>query len=179
MTLPASLRINAQFPFPSLVQQSGPITITKTAGIWTVGFNISNLTPVPNNTPAGNTILLVWNTLTNTFQQMPVSALPGLLRSSRIVTTTGNVPVTLTDLILLMNPAVPAPCNIQLPAALTRAGVPLSVKDLLGFCAANNISITPNGTETIDGVNAAFVMNDNFEAVTLNPLAAGGGWWIG
>lgn len=39
MTLPANIRVNAAFPFPSLVQGSGPITIYKVNGVWTVGFN--------------------------------------------------------------------------------------------------------------------------------------------
>ena len=52
MVLPANIRVNAQLPFPSLVTGTGPITITKANGVWTVGFSI-----VPfgvANPPVGN-----------------------------------------------------------------------------------------------------------------------------
>jgi hypothetical protein len=76
MTLPASIRINAQFPFPSLVSSSGPITITKSNGIWTVGLQINNLAPVPNGTPASQLEVMVYNVSTQTLQQTLVSSLP-------------------------------------------------------------------------------------------------------
>jgi hypothetical protein len=37
------MRINVGVPFPSLVMGSGPVTISKTNGIWTVGFSIDAL----------------------------------------------------------------------------------------------------------------------------------------
>jgi hypothetical protein len=76
MTLPASVRLNVNIPFPSLVIANGPVTITKSNGIWTAGFNISNLTAVPNGTLASNLEVLVWNTTTQTFQQTTASLLP-------------------------------------------------------------------------------------------------------
>jgi hypothetical protein len=76
VTVPENVRINTQVPFPSLVIANGPVTISKQSGIWTVGFNITNLTAVPNGTPAANLLVPVWNTLTNTFQQTPASLLP-------------------------------------------------------------------------------------------------------
>lgn len=39
MTLPPSIRVNTKAAFPSIVQGSGPITIAKVNGVWTVGFN--------------------------------------------------------------------------------------------------------------------------------------------
>ena len=42
MSIPPNIRVNAAFPFPALVQGSGPITITKANGIWTVGFDSSS-----------------------------------------------------------------------------------------------------------------------------------------
>lgn len=76
MTLPASIRINAQFPFPSLVNGSGPITITKSNGIWTVGLSFTNVAAVPGGTPASQLELLCYNTLTQTYQQVLASSLP-------------------------------------------------------------------------------------------------------
>jgi hypothetical protein len=44
-TIPARMRVNAQFQFPTLAIGSGPITLTKINGIWTAGF-----TPVLSTT---------------------------------------------------------------------------------------------------------------------------------
>ena len=43
MNIPRNIRVNAAFPFPALVQGSGPITVTKINGIWTIGYNGSAL----------------------------------------------------------------------------------------------------------------------------------------
>ena len=43
MNIPDNIRVNASFPFPALVQGSGPITLTKINGIWTIGYNGSAL----------------------------------------------------------------------------------------------------------------------------------------
>ena len=40
--LPARIRVNATFPFPALVQGSGPVTVSKANGIWTIGFTGSS-----------------------------------------------------------------------------------------------------------------------------------------
>lgn len=46
MALPARLRVNAAFPFPALVQGSGPVTVSKSNGIWTIGFTAAPADPV-------------------------------------------------------------------------------------------------------------------------------------
>jgi hypothetical protein len=178
MTLPASIRVNAQFPFPSLLIPSGPVTVTKQNGIWTVGFSISNLGDVPGGTPAASLEVLVYNTQTQSFQQATLSSLSGLFLSTRTVTATGAVAVLTTDRVLLWQPGVAAPVSFQLPSSVSWFGRgPLSFKDLAGNAAANNMTLLPNGGDTIDGA-ASLVMNDNYEAVTLNALP-NGGWWVG
>jgi hypothetical protein len=178
MTLPASIRINAQFPFPSLVSSSGPITITKSNGIWTVGLQFTNLGAVPNGTAAANLEVLVYNTLSQTFQQTTVSSLLQLGGSTRTVTATGAQAVLLTDSVILISQSVPAPTTFTLPTSASRYGLgPYSFKDLLGTVNGNNVTIATTGGDTIDG-QATFTLNDNFEAVTLYPLASGG-YWIG
>ena len=40
-SLPANIRVNAAFPFPALITATGPVTLSKSNGIWTVGFGTS------------------------------------------------------------------------------------------------------------------------------------------
>lgn len=53
MALPVNIRVNTSAPFPSNVNGSGPVTITKQNGIWTVGFNSALLPPLVNPTIKG------------------------------------------------------------------------------------------------------------------------------
>ena len=46
MALPASVRVNAQFPFPALVQGAGGISVAKAGGIWTIQPNFSALAQI-------------------------------------------------------------------------------------------------------------------------------------
>ena len=51
MNIPDNIRVNASFPFPALVQGSGPITLTKINGIWTIGYNGSALGVINTSPP--------------------------------------------------------------------------------------------------------------------------------
>jgi hypothetical protein len=62
MGLPANIRVNAAFPFPALVQGSGPVTVAKNNGIWTIGHSITNVAnqlPPPANYPTD--YILFWD----------------------------------------------------------------------------------------------------------------------
>lgn len=87
--MPANVRISAQFPFPSTVQGSAPITLTKLNGVFTVGFNISGLgiqTPLPAS--YATDYVIVWDSIGNTFFRMPLSGfvpLNGLVETVPVV----------------------------------------------------------------------------------------------
>jgi len=76
MTLPANVRVNMSVPFPSLVTGSGPITIAKNQGIWTVGFSTASLaSTIP---PVGNyptDYLLVYDSIAKTFFNLSITNL--------------------------------------------------------------------------------------------------------
>lgn len=182
MTLPANVRVNAQLPFPSLVYGTGPITIGKQNGIWAIGFSInvfgSIVPPVPNYP---TDFLLGYDTVNNAYFKVSITNLISSIsttisqRLQRSVTASPIV-VGVNDSILNCNIASTAAC--ALPAAATRGGAPLTFKDL-GQATANNITITPNGAEKIDG-QSNFIVRNNFQGVTLVPFADGvnTGWAI-
>ncbi len=183
MTLPANIRVNAQLPFPSLVYGSGPITIAKQNGMWTVGFSIGAFgTAVP---PLGDypiDFFMGWNANTNSFFKMSIANLVSALNTSlavarpqRAVTATPIV-VAPTDQILNCNVATAAAC--ALPAAASRNGVPVTFKDL-GQATANPITLTAFGAEKIDGA-ATYVIRNNYGWVTLMPFNDGvnSGWAV-
>jgi hypothetical protein len=183
VTLPANIRVNAQLPFPALVTGTGPITIGKVNGIWQVGFSIAAFGS--QNPPSGNyptDFLFAYDSVAKAFFKISITNLisslnivSGAARNQRSVTATPIV-IAGSDQILNCNITTAAAC--ALPAAAARNGVPLTFKDL-GQAAANNITITPNGAEMIDGA-ATFVMSNNYQSVTLVPFNDGtnAGWSI-
>jgi hypothetical protein len=175
--LPPSIRVNLQAPFPALVQGSGPVVIGKQAGIWTVQLSFAGLgvqTPPPAN--YATDYILVYDSVAQTFFKAPLTgSLFGRARTQRSVTATPIV-VASTDEILNCNITAAAAC--ALPAAATRNGLALTFKDL-GQAAAHNITLTPNGVETIDGAANA-VLKNNYQSMTLVPFNDGvnSGWMI-
>jgi hypothetical protein len=174
MSLPANIRVNIGAPFPSTVKGSGPITISKQNGIWTVGFSIATIGGIPGNLNPAITEVLVWNTITQSFQ---VATLAQILTLSAPPTkiTSANSPYTPlpTDTFLYVDTAGGA-IEIDLAAAASRNGAALSIKDVTGHAAANNITIKPIGgaaPETLDGyTNAApLVLQANYDGVRLSP----------
>lgn len=97
-------------------------------------------------------------------------------RTQRSIT---SGPVTLVSGDSILNINVASSLNIFLPVASTRAGSPLTFKDVGAHAAANNITIVPNGAEKIDGANN-FVMTNDRQAITVNPFNDGvnTGWFI-
>jgi len=181
MTLPANIRINMSAPFPSQVKGSGPVTVSKQNGIWSIGLGVGQLGPVVAGFDPTTIDIPVYNTINQTWQVLTVQQMLSGGNVQRLVTAAGNIVVQGNDRIILVKQLVPAAASIILPAAGTRNGVPITVKDLAGVAAGNPLTFVPNGAETIDGAASA-VINDNFEAMTLYPIVALGGpagWWIG
>lgn len=55
--------------------------------------------------------------------------------------------------------------TLNLPAATNVMW--LNIKDVTGSAATNNISVAPNGSDTIEGVNATWAMNETYGSITL------------
>jgi hypothetical protein len=67
---PADIRVNAAFPFPTIVQGTGPISVSKKNGLWTVGYDISRF---QIRAPQPNDYMLVWDSVANVFVAIPLS----------------------------------------------------------------------------------------------------------
>lgn len=146
------IRVNTQVNFPALVKGSGPITVAKANGVWTVGLS------------------------TAIFAQI-YGILPGVGRPQRSV---GASPIVISGVDQILNINIPtgAP-TCALPQASTRSGVPLTFKDVGANFAAHNLTLTPFAGDTIDGA-ASLVLSIPRQSITLVPFNDGvnGGWFI-
>lgn len=94
------------------------------------------------------------------------------LEPVRIATVSPDT-VTVADSVVSYQLAAPGPVAVALPAGVT--GQVFYLKDGTGDAAVNNITITPNGAETIDDAATA-VINTNYGALTL--VYTGAKWEI-
>lgn len=174
----AKIRTNVGVPFPALVTGVAPITIGKNSGNWTINLVVDTLGhQVPLQASLPTDYLIVWDSINKNYFKVSIADLLVSLGSQppAFDQAAGNYNVT-SETVLLINKAVPAAHNINLPAANLRLGIPIIIKDIAGNAAANVATIVPNGAEKIDGLNSVPI-NSNYGGFKLTPLAAGG-WYI-
>ena len=95
--------------------------------------------------------------------------------TQRLVTASGAVAVASDDSdIIVVKKTVGAATTVNLPAAADRAN-PVRIVDGKYDAATNNITIVPDGSETLMG-GASYVIDSNGASITLTPLADGSGW---
>ena len=156
MSLPADIRVNVRVPFPALVQGAAFITVAKSSGIWTLAPNYQVLSQAPNLTPTQ--ILAVYDTASGVWNQITAFSL-GLATAGigvyRTVTAAGAVTIGPTDVTILLKKSPSGASSIVLPTSASRAGLPVTVKDLTYDANTNNITFVPSSGETLDGFSAS------------------------
>jgi hypothetical protein len=95
----------------------------------------------------------------------------------RVITAAGGVTVDAEDDdIVVIKKTVGEATAVTLPLSLA-ALRPMTIKDGNGDSDTYNITITPNGAETIDGLSSV-TLNFAYQAVTLYPYPDGSGWFL-
>lgn len=175
-SLPYNIRVNVNVPFPALVAGAQGIKITKSNGIWTIApdYTAFPVSTVISQINLPNSYFLVWNSVTGFYTLVPLTSITQAASPTPINVALSPYVVQSTDSILYVDSSGGA-VTVTLPAAVNRNGFPLTIKDVAGAAATHNISIVPNGTETIDGLNPLPV-NANYGGFRLYPKT--GGWVI-
>lgn len=95
------------------------------------------------------------------------AALSNVTAIAATAVSSGSYSVQVTDTVLFVD-STGGTAAISLLLASMRAGVPLTIKDVGGMASANNITLTPSGGETIDGL-ASMVIATDYGGVRLYP----------
>jgi hypothetical protein len=178
MTLPANIRVNVGAPFPSLVKGSGPLTIQKANGIWTVGYNVMLLAQgYPATGALPTDYVYVYDSVAQTAYRMSLGQLGVAGTTVQRAVTAPPVTIGPTDQILHLN--INTPTTIQLPSYTTRNGVPLTFKDVGAQATANPQTIVTAAGEFIDLTYTSASLNVNGQAIRLVPANDGvnAGWF--
>jgi hypothetical protein len=99
-----------------------------------------------------------------------VATTPQAISGTAVNAAASPYTVLASDTVLYVDSSA-GPVNILLQASADRLGVPLVVKDVGGAANTNNITLTPNGAETLDSL-AALVINSDYGGFRLNPRTA-------
>lgn len=172
MASPVNIRVSAPFPFPALVRGASPIVVSKANGIWTVSFEMADLTVhVPSIADLSEEYWLVYDAVRQTFFRVPLSTLGIAGSLAQRLAIASPIVVSNNDQIINFNINAPATCT--LPSYATRSGAPLTFKDVGGHLSGTNtLTITPAGGETIDG-QPNIVLNSPYQRLTLIPANDG------
>jgi len=172
------------FRAPTVVPDGGPVSYTAEYidgsgnivawetghGVWHSGAN--NMT---RDTPLEGSAATPVN-----FSSPPIVWLDALAQDigQRQRSATAS-PIVISDTDDIICCDVTGAVSCALPAAATRAGRPLLFKDAAGKFGAGNLTITPNGTEKIDGLSSV-VLGTNYQFIRLRPFSDGvhSGWLI-
>jgi len=182
MTLPATIRVNVRAPFPTQVTGSAFITVAKASGIWSIKPDFTVLAQA--STVDVNKVIAIQDLVSKSFfYTTAVNFIFGALNSYRIITTTGAVTPLTGDVVILFQKGASGASSYTLPAASSRGGAPIIVKDMTGDANTNNITIIPATGETIDGLSASAaaangiaLIDKDYGARLLFPLTTGG-WY--
>jgi len=138
-----------------------------------MGFNAGGVYTPPTgatNASPGEVIRsAIWNSIFTDLSSA-LTLLGQQLYGSTAVAAATYAPVS-TDSLLLVDYS--GAVTINLPAASSRSGYPISIKDTSGAAQTNNITIARNGSDTIEGLTS-IVINVAYGGYNLFPVT--GGW---
>lgn len=106
-----------------------------------------------------------WSSLTNFLVAVGTYAQTNINQISSLrVATASPVTVASTDYAIITNLGVAGAVTVNLPVGV--AGMLVAIADGKGDAATNNVTVLPNGSDTING-SASFVMASNKESLIL------------
>ena|ERR1039458_9147116 len=167
-----SIRVNAPVPFPAKVAGAGVVEIAKANGIWTISLDFSkvaDINPLPADYPS--LWFVVEDFVNGVFGRVSLQEMLSPPSPTYINHAASPYAATSADTSIYVDTTAGAVTILLQPTAI-RGNLPLIVKDYTGHANANNITLTPNGAEKIDGL-ASYVLIGDFVGANLGPTTAG------
>lgn len=142
-----ALKLKTRTMFPAVVTAASPLTLVKTGLAYAFGLDVTALLAMLR---------------------------PSLALTDREVNAAGAVTIIATDELVRINKTVSQATPVNLPPSSSYTKDQLIIKDQKGDATAYPISVTPNGTQTIDGQTGARLIDWPYGGLRLRPIS--GGW---
>lgn len=167
-----SLRLKVATRIPAQLVANNFLTITKANGVYTFNVDYTLLGPGPIQDPTTAMIALL-DVTAGTYKEVSLSSLlSSSLQIEQHITAAGPVTVNANTGIVRVDQTVGASITINLPAAASKT-CPVLIADWKGDAGTNNITISPNGSEKIQG-QSSWVIAADTGSVFLRPISGVG-----
>lgn len=162
-----SLRLLSRPIYPLKLVAGIGLAITSASGTSTASLDYSSMVELTSYDPTRK-LFAVIDRATGVWNQVSLASILAGSQTVQIVTAAGDVTVQPNDGLIIVNKTVGAATNVILPAASTKVGR-VKVVDWKGDADANNITVVPNGTETIQG-RANWMLDSQNASIDLTPV---------
>jgi hypothetical protein len=178
MTLPASVRVNVQFPFPALVQGESGIGVSKANGIWTIAPNFSALATIPSLANPTSKEIWVFDPVSGIYNVMTLAAL-----SASLLTDTSSSSVTIATgaQSFLVNPGKAWTIGSFVIASTGASPLNYMVGQVTSYATAAGVTtltlnvLQANGSGTFSAWNLALTGPPSLGPSSIEFLFDGGG----
>lgn len=166
VVLPNSLQL---FSFLATATSTAAVTI-QIGGSAVLKFYVDGVTQAgAGNVQSGLPYFIMYNVALNGGAGGFQSFAPGSVATvDQNITSAGPVSVANNSSVVRVNQTVGAAITLNLPAAASKS-CPVLIADWKGDAGTNNITITPNGTEKIQGLSNWTIAGNN-ASVFLRPI---------
>jgi hypothetical protein len=158
--------------FPANVGVSSFLTAAKANGTYTFGVDYTLIGTVPINDPTTAMVVVLDETSSTYKLQSLSNLLASTAQIEQHITAAGPVTINNNTGIVRVDQTVGAAITINLPAASNKT-CPVLIADWKGDGGTNNITITPNGSEKIQGQSTWTIAADT-GSVFLRPISGVG-----
>lgn len=163
-------RMDARFPANITVEDF--LTIVRNGSAYEFGVDYTILSEDAILDPA-NTIIAVYDEVAGFFKQMTLSALiASTTQIEQHITAAGPAAVLANAGIVRVDQTVGAAITLTLPAAADKT-CPVLIADWKNDAGTNNITLTPDGSEKIQGLSSWTIGGDG-GSVFIRPIAGVG-----
>lgn len=171
-----TLKARIRTMLPAVLTNGVGIAVTKLGLIYTIATDWSKLSQLVSYNPSAEQ-LLVQSTIDGSFGLVTITQVLTASQTQQIKTTAGDVNVATTDGLIIVNKAVGAATNVNLPAAASKVG-PVKVVDWKGDAGTNNITVNVTGTDKLNGNLTSYIIRANGGSLDFTPLNDGSGYAV-
>jgi hypothetical protein len=164
-----SLRLLSRPIYPLKFVAGTGIVLSSSNGTSTTSLDYSLLAELPTYDPTQKLFAIV-DRVTGLWNKVSLASILTGSQTVQIVTAAGDVTVQPNDGLIILNKTAGAATNVILPAASTKIGR-VKVVDWKGDADVNNVTIVPNGAETIQGRSSWKLAAPN-ASIDLAPVSA-------